>query len=732
MQWEDLTDLLTGLARGAPIVIAVDTFEEAQTQTPKAALRLARAMQRVSSIEPLVRVVFFGRAPVSGLFRHKLADLPLSYAVELIRRPPGLTKGATRELLKRTGTLPLTVRLVGRTLEQNPDLAELQYDLDKLGARVDQDLYQGFVYTRVLGHMDAQVPRKLAELTLMVPAFNEELVREVLAPKAQVPVEQVADAVVQLSRERGFVQRVGGTSGWYRHRGDLRGRAVDLLDQQERSEIQTLTQEWLENAQLPPSVEKAFEQDAWGVDFVTETENLAGRAEFLLGNGEPERVLELLQRSRSAELVLLRARALWQSNRVDESKRQALSAYERGDQRIIHMAAMFLADFHRVSEPAVELLARLGRRTEAGERWFWAPTELEGISGPWQAADQVCWSPSGAHLAVLKSGTVFVSPSGRLSHMEALPDLDGGSELGWSRDGRELWVLRGGDVAVVELQSLQIELRARRSHEPGSWWKSVPRLLGRAEPPSGTRLQLCVAIAAADPGPETRRALDDEWAAFDDQETFDFPQLAARIAGWSWSPKARRMALELGLFRPRRAELEQLAAAFEEWDALTAGYLAKRFQLKRYDSWFGALAAQAGEDAGPMLLDALAMVPVGPSIVLAIQRIFQDRDRASHRRRSHPSLEHIQVPAVLDQDQLHDMRVLLSEFLKPRSLERLLSQVPGISPREDWPQDSRERRSFEAADRIQQARRWPEFIEVLLADERAVGMERQIQRVLQT
>ncbi|MER7466076.1 hypothetical protein [Streptomyces sp. NPDC097981] len=227
-----------------PLVIVIDSFEEAQYRANPVLGRMWAMWVALQEVYPRLRFIVAGRASVNHPARAvelktiALGDLEPDAAVDLLMSCGVEDEGLARALAERVGGHPLSLKLaahaavLSRREEGSP--SEL---VESLPARrryfyrtVDQMLIQGILYDRILKHIADQQVRVLAQAGLALRTVTPELIRDVLAAACGLGVdspERAGQLFGQLAR-LDLMEPAG--PGALRHRSDLRAIMLRLSD----------------------------------------------------------------------------------------------------------------------------------------------------------------------------------------------------------------------------------------------------------------------------------------------------------------------------------------------------------------------------------------------------------------------------------------------------------------------------------------------------------------------
>ncbi|MFJ5633474.1 AAA family ATPase [Streptomyces goshikiensis] len=227
-------------APAPPLLIVVDSFEEAQYRASPALGRVWAIWAALQRAYPRLRCVVAGRAPVNHPARAAevrtiaLGDLEPDAAVQLLMSCGVGSEAVARDLAERVGGHPLSLKLAARAAQEAGSLSGLVESLPPkrhhIHHKVDQMLVQGILYDRVLRHIADDEVRALAHAGLALRVITPDLIREVLAGPCGLRVDTPEEA----RRLFGGLARLdlvepAGPDG-IRHRADLRAIMLRLSD----------------------------------------------------------------------------------------------------------------------------------------------------------------------------------------------------------------------------------------------------------------------------------------------------------------------------------------------------------------------------------------------------------------------------------------------------------------------------------------------------------------------
>ncbi|MFC9271956.1 AAA family ATPase [Streptomyces zhihengii] len=237
---------LAGSAAGAdgdgPVLLVLDTMEQAQRQGGSAMTRLTEFLDVLQSVCPRLRVVLAGRAPLDDASRSaygteslELRGFDQALALDFLRHQTGGGGESGGDFLlgvvRRFGTNPLSLKLVAEVIRQGgPGALDDPASRRQLSLLMDPEQLQGALYQRILDHLGDPALRRIASPGLTVRRVTPDVIREVLAgPCGLGDVDPVRahDLFRLLRAEASLVEDVPGREAVV-HRPDVR-RAMLLL-----------------------------------------------------------------------------------------------------------------------------------------------------------------------------------------------------------------------------------------------------------------------------------------------------------------------------------------------------------------------------------------------------------------------------------------------------------------------------------------------------------------------
>lgn len=379
---EDFARVLNGLqVRDKPMVVVIDTFEEAQYHGEPVVLEILRLVRAVAIRVPRLRVIIAGRAEFheDGLESLELGAFDEDAALGYLEHRGIRDEELGRAIFRQVGGSPMTLKLAADLVDRE-ELRGGKFAIDtrdKFFRKLDADHVQRQLYTRVLLHIHDVKVRKLAHPGLVLRRITPELIRSVLAEPCEVVLEPREENRLfdELQREVSLV-RVD-PDGALRHRQDLRMLMLHVLreDKPEKAaEIHRRAVEFYSSGDRDSSLERAEEvyhrlwlfadlsevDRRWRLDIRPHLYNAVQEFEgaeraFLaarLGVEVDDKVLSLARLVDWERIVERRARGLVKAGKAPEALKVLASRPERTPSSALH---------------AVEAraLARVGRHADA-------------------------------------------------------------------------------------------------------------------------------------------------------------------------------------------------------------------------------------------------------------------------------------------------------------------------------------------------------------------------------
>jgi hypothetical protein len=232
--------------RYRPFLVVLDTFEEVQYRSRDYVEELRAMLDELQQMIPRLRTVLAGRAPVTSLPIEELllGDFDQEAAQGFLATRGVSDPALARQIYRQVGGNPLSLSLAASLLEQEPAGPNGIADLSSrtlFFLKVQENVIQGQLYRRILGHIHNEQVKRLAHPGLVLRRITPEIILRVLAQPCEVPVRTLGEAEQlfhELQREVSLV--APSDDGSLRHRSDIRRVMLDLLRQDEPEKVKEI------------------------------------------------------------------------------------------------------------------------------------------------------------------------------------------------------------------------------------------------------------------------------------------------------------------------------------------------------------------------------------------------------------------------------------------------------------------------------------------------------------
>jgi ribosomal protein S15 len=244
--YRDFVNVLARSLPPGPVLLAIDTFERAQYQGPEVLDELWRMFDELGQEMQNFRVVLSGRAPVEQPSRAVAVrafdqEAAHGYLASVLDPEFSANPADIDALITLVGGNPLSLRLAA-DLVNGAGAAELgNIREDSARAHIAEDQLQGYLYRRVLDHIDDPDVRRLARPGLVLRRLTPGVIRHVLAGQCDVAVpddSRAGQLFDMCGREVSLV--TWATDGALEHRGDVRRQLLPLLEGSDPGEVATI------------------------------------------------------------------------------------------------------------------------------------------------------------------------------------------------------------------------------------------------------------------------------------------------------------------------------------------------------------------------------------------------------------------------------------------------------------------------------------------------------------
>lgn len=237
--------LARGRAADWPLLLVLDTFEEAQALGDQAVRRVEGFVQACQDQLPRLRAVIVGRDEVADFFegaeRLVLTEFkdPASRIAFLEKR--GLGKALAKTVAQQVGGRPLALLLAARLVkEQGLDAISVSLT-DRFRGLFKKYLIDGILYQRILQHIDDADVKALAHPGLVLRRIDAEVLMRVVAPvlgMGEISAERAAGILVALRLQKDLVRCEA--DGSVTHRADVREQMLVLMAEEKPELVKAL------------------------------------------------------------------------------------------------------------------------------------------------------------------------------------------------------------------------------------------------------------------------------------------------------------------------------------------------------------------------------------------------------------------------------------------------------------------------------------------------------------
>jgi hypothetical protein len=245
----DLLGLLRGSNAPQPFVLILDSFEEVQYRDEARAFPLWEVLQSMGGGGAHFRIVISGRAPARSLrLNNQLPkELPIGELDAPAARSFLLSKGISEPeksdaIFRLVGGSPLSLLLASTLLTRADDGETPLKDIPsrrRLWRSATDEVIQGQLYDRILGHIHSPRVRALAHPGLVLRRITPEVILQVLDRPCELAVADQGDALAlfdELRRETSLVT-MDDAEGALVHRSDLRRMMLRLIVAKEPAKV---------------------------------------------------------------------------------------------------------------------------------------------------------------------------------------------------------------------------------------------------------------------------------------------------------------------------------------------------------------------------------------------------------------------------------------------------------------------------------------------------------------
>ena len=248
----DMLGTLESLLGPRPYVLVLDTFEEVQYRGEATAFPFWDCLVEMQARRPFLRVVVCGRAPVTTLqladkppLELKIGDLDDQAAVAFLRTQGIHDEKLASGLVKQVGGVPLSLKLAASVIQRE--------GRDRSGVRdfsgrsrfwfsATDEVIQGQLYDRILGHIHNEQVRRLAYPGLILRRIRADVILHVLNEPCGLGITSMeeAETVFEELRKETPLVTSDSADGSLVHRADVRRMTLKFLIQRAPAQVEQI------------------------------------------------------------------------------------------------------------------------------------------------------------------------------------------------------------------------------------------------------------------------------------------------------------------------------------------------------------------------------------------------------------------------------------------------------------------------------------------------------------
>lgn len=248
-----LLDALREDEAPGPLVLVLDSFEEVQYRNEALAHGLWQVLQMLQDHPFGMRVVISGRAPVQSLLLNdrpaaelEVGELDAAAARAFLARAGFDDAEETDAIIRLVGGVPLSLVLASTLLKKAEagDGGALEGISGKrrFWFSTADELIQGQLYERILGHVHNERLKALAHPGLVLRRVTPEVILHVLDAPCHLGLQDLEEAqrlFEELKRETSLVS-IDDVEGAVVHRRDLRNVMLGLITSREPERVRSI------------------------------------------------------------------------------------------------------------------------------------------------------------------------------------------------------------------------------------------------------------------------------------------------------------------------------------------------------------------------------------------------------------------------------------------------------------------------------------------------------------
>ncbi|MEM5295427.1 ATP-binding protein [Burkholderia sp. JPY481] len=241
----ELVSSLREVGIDTPVLLVIDTFEEAQALGQEAVAQMENFEHVAREAFDNLRVVIVGRDSAEGSFDGAQRLTLEEFADQESRRAFLVRRGVEREdarvIAREVTGRPLALMLAARLAREFGVQATKISFTDSFRAKFQQRLIEGILYERILEHIGDTTVRLLVHPGLVLRCIDNDVIRKVIVPVRGLPPlddEQLGRALNALRNQKDLIHIDETGAIW--HRSDVRAQMLELMTAEKPEEVRAL------------------------------------------------------------------------------------------------------------------------------------------------------------------------------------------------------------------------------------------------------------------------------------------------------------------------------------------------------------------------------------------------------------------------------------------------------------------------------------------------------------
>ena len=248
----DLLGILVSQFGSRPYLVVLDSFEVAQYRGEARATPFWDVLRQIQQRAPFLRVVISGRAPVMTLtlagrppLSLEVGDLDRDAAIAFLQARGVADENLAKRLVAQVGYVPLSLKLVAELVRRDAEVSKGNVGItgnSRFWFSVSDEVIQGQLFTRILGHIHNAKVRRLAHPGLALRRITTDSILNILNVPCELDLKEFDEAQElfdELSRETSLVTRLTDEDSrpTLLHRPELRRIMLKLLQQKAPAQV---------------------------------------------------------------------------------------------------------------------------------------------------------------------------------------------------------------------------------------------------------------------------------------------------------------------------------------------------------------------------------------------------------------------------------------------------------------------------------------------------------------